>query len=698
MKSRAALLHQRQVVAALSLCFPAVTALAQAGNATVSELNTVVVTASAMETDVRDAPASVTILTAEDIQKIPSTDVNEILRRAPGLTQGTTPDGGTSIQIRGLPQSYTLILVDGRRVGTSNDTYDRYTRNEINWIPPESIERIEIIRGPMSSLYGSDAMGGVINIITKKTGAAWSGNARVGAEVNADSIRGDDYFGGFSIGGPLGKGFNLRLSGTQSYQQADNDLPKGTTAFRFGGGREGSKLRSFGAQLGWEIHPDHALTFNYMNARRNTVLGPNAAGSNPLANAATRGPRQMDREEVGVSYAGKHAFGTSKFSINRTEYQNETSAPEIANNQLTGATLDTKAVAKDLVIDGSVSLPLTLGVDQVLTVGGQWQRNELDNPNSVGSVRNADGILGLSYNKANNRALFMEDQLFLQDNLILTLGARWDDNSIFGGQISPRAYLVWHPSNEWTLRGGYSEGFKAPSLRQGNPNFVGQSQGAGCTGGFSPCSTRGNADLKPETTQSVEIGATWARDGWEASVTAFNTDFKNKFQTAYLGRINGQHFYQYYNALEAVSRGIEASFTVPVSNAITWRTSATHMFKAEEKATGAPLSVVPEWSATSTLDAKLTDTFSVSLQAQYIGKQVNLDWRVANQSGASGQQRIQNPYTIFDLGFNYQVAKHLRMDFGVKNVFDKDPNGTSQDGNNFYTPGRRYFAVMSASF
>ena len=693
----------RPVTSAIALLLPALAATAQAApGATANEatelLPTIVVTASATATDMRDAPASVTVITAEQLKKIPATDLNEILRRAPGLSLGTTPDGGTSIQIRGLPQGYTLVLVDGRRTGSSSDTFDRYTRNEVNWVPPETIERIEIIRGPMSSLYGSDAMGGVINIITKKSRNQWRGTVRAGAELNADSIRGDDYFAGFSAGGPLGAGLRLQLNGESSYSQADHELPTGTSAFRFGGGREGSRLRSMSGRLDWDLGTDHTLSLNYANARRNTLLGPNPAGSNPLASVATRGPREMDREELGFSYSGTHDFGTSKFAVTRTEYRNQTTGPVIVDNQLTGQTYPTEAVATDLTVDGSLAIPFTWGLPHALTVGAQWQRNELDNPNTVGSVPNAEGALGLTYKKVSNRAVFLEDQLHLRDNLILTLGARWDDNSGFGSQVSPRAYLVWHPATEWTLRGGYSEGFKAPSLRQGNSNFVSQSQGAGCTGGFSPCSIRGNSDLKPETTENLEIGVAWQRGTWAAGFTAFNTKFSNKLETAYFGQINGQHFYQYFNAVEAESRGLEANLTMPLAKTVTWRTAATHMLKAEETTTRRPLSVVPEWSASTGLDIELNPAWNASLQALYTGKQVNLDWRVANQSGASGSQRIQTPFTVLDLGFNGRLSKTLRVDLGVKNLLDKNPNGTTSDGNNFYTPGRRYFVALTASF
>lgn len=695
----------RKVAYAASLAFPAITASAQVADAQneVNAMQTIVVTASASETEVRDAPASVTIITAEDIKKIPAADLNDLLQRAPGLSVGTTPDGGTSIQMRGMPQGYSLLLVDGRRVGSSSDTFDRYSRNEVNWIPPESIERIEIIRGPMSSLYGSDAMGGVINIITKKAGTSWSGSAKAGVVLDENSIRGNDYSGGFSIRGPVAEGLRLRINGEQTYQQPDSVLPDDRTAFRWGGGREGSKLRSLAGQLDWSITENHELSLHYQTAERRTLLGPNAAGSNPTPNAATRGPREMDREEVGISYAGDHGFATSKLSINRTEYRNQTTAPDIVDNALTGTSSTTEAVATDLVVDGSISAPLKLGVDQLLTVGAQWQRNELDNPNSVGSVPNAEGVLGLSYKKANTQALYAEDQLFLLDNLTLTLGARFDDYSDFGSRLSPRAYLVYHPSYEWTLRGGYSEGFKAPTLRQSNPNFVGQSQGAGCAGGFSPCSTRGNANLKPETTKNWEFGVAWERQGWQAGMTFFHTDFKNKIATQYVGLINGQHFYENYNAGDAVTRGIEANLIVPVRSNLQWRTNITHMLKAEEKQNDAsghrrPLSVTPEWSIASVVDWQINNAVSTTLQAQYIGKQVGLDWRIANSSGQNGSQRIQAGYTIYDIGLNYKINDVFQVNGGVRNLFDRDPNGVAAHGNNYYTPGRRYFATLTANF
>ena len=145
-----------------------------------AQLQTIVVTASSEAVDIKEAPASISVITSEDIEKQPVGSIAELLSKVPGVTGGISPSGeGSKIKLRGLPENYTLILVDGKRIGSSRDTNYRpdLGRQDLNWITPDMIERIEVVRGPMSSLYGSDAMGGVINIITKKIPNKWGGNA-----------------------------------------------------------------------------------------------------------------------------------------------------------------------------------------------------------------------------------------------------------------------------------------------------------------------------------------------------------------------------------------------------------------------------------------------------------------------------------------------------------------------------------------
>ncbi|KAG1251599.1 hypothetical protein G6F68_012197 [Rhizopus microsporus] len=146
----------------------------------VQSLSPVVVTASGYDQSIADAPASITVLTHEDLARQPFNTLQDALRNVEGVSIVGANANKQDISIRGMPGKYTLILVDGKRQGTR----EMLNREELGMvqasqIPPlAAIERIEVVRGPMSSLYGSDAMGGVINIITKRIGDDWNGTDR----------------------------------------------------------------------------------------------------------------------------------------------------------------------------------------------------------------------------------------------------------------------------------------------------------------------------------------------------------------------------------------------------------------------------------------------------------------------------------------------------------------------------------------
>src|SRR5690606_15164604 len=134
-------------------------------------LGDTVVSAAGYEQKITDAPASISVVSGEELQKKRYSNLAQALEDVEGIDvrQGTGKTGGLNISIRGLPSDYTLILIDGRRQNTAgNVTPNGFNETSTSFMPPLSaIERIEVIRGPMSTLYGSDAMGGVVNIITK---------------------------------------------------------------------------------------------------------------------------------------------------------------------------------------------------------------------------------------------------------------------------------------------------------------------------------------------------------------------------------------------------------------------------------------------------------------------------------------------------------------------------------------------------
>lgn len=193
-RSRSARLPRTRLATVCLLALPGLAAAEAAADASTKDLDTVVVTASGSQQWIKDAPASISVITREDIERQPVPDLAALLSRVPGVTGGLSAVGEQSkIKLRGMPSNYTLVLVDGKRMGSSASTNYRpdLGRQDLNWISPDQIERIEVVRGPMSSLYGSDAMGGVINIITRRIGDEWNGSATHSYTRPADGKRGD---------------------------------------------------------------------------------------------------------------------------------------------------------------------------------------------------------------------------------------------------------------------------------------------------------------------------------------------------------------------------------------------------------------------------------------------------------------------------------------------------------------------------
>src|SRR5690606_14583930 len=172
-----------------------------------TQLSTIVVSAAGFEQELKNAPASISVVTAEDLKKKGITSIADALTEVPGVDvrNGQGKTGGLNIQMRGLNQSYTLILIDGQRQNTSGSIGPNgFGEFSTSFMPPlASIERIEVIRGPMSTLYGSDAMGGIINIITKKVSSECNGNVSVEQNIQENSEIGNNWKTSAVVNGPL---------------------------------------------------------------------------------------------------------------------------------------------------------------------------------------------------------------------------------------------------------------------------------------------------------------------------------------------------------------------------------------------------------------------------------------------------------------------------------------------------------------
>jgi len=659
-----------------------------ADNKADTSLSTVVVTASGTAVDIKEAPASISVITREDIERKPVTSIGELLSTIPGVTGGLSGTGAQSkIKLRGLPEKYTLILVDGKRQGNSAgiNYRDDLGSQDLDWISPEMIERIEVVRGPMSSLYGSDAMGGVINIITRKIGKRWSGSTTLNYSKPSDGDRGDTRQLGFNISGPLSDKFGLRLGGNYTDRAADESTGGFPGTYQ---STAGSRKQNLNALLNWQLTPDQVIGIEAAQGIQRAT-GSDARTASGDQVVYPWGLSKLEQTKFGISHDGRWGDLTSKLNLVHNKYEDK--GDTIGNN------------SKETTLDGRIDKPLKLwGLDQAMTLGMQWRRESLDNRDTIGlaPIDYAGRPVSGSGLSATTWALFGEDQIFLRENLALTLGLRMDHHQKYGNNWSPRAYLVYHPASEWTVRGGVSRGFRAPNLKENSASAATQSGGNGCRSlagmgwtntsvnadGTRGCYMAGNPDLQPETSTNFELGTSWDRNGWALGATYFHTNFKNKIDYQPLGFYNGFWWTRMANAQRARTRGLEGFVNVPLAKGLTWNTNITKMFESKNLSTGASLLAVPELSIYSSLQWQIRQGWSAMFSARHVGKEVVTTGTATTFAKA---------YTTFDVSMNYNVTDTLTLRAGIINLADKE---TRTIGANYDNGGRTYFVGMTARF
>ncbi|MDO6428599.1 TonB-dependent receptor [Thalassotalea sp. 1_MG-2023] len=543
-----------------------------------------VVTATGFEQKLTQAPASISIVTAEDIKSRSFTSLLDVVKYQEGIDIGTTRDktGQGSVSMRGLTGEYTLLLIDGKRQNNHGDIYpNNFGGNAFNHIPPlETIERVEIIRGPASTLYGADALGGVINVITKKHTDDWNGAITFGRSFQTNDDFGDDITTDVSIAGPIIKNvlsvgfrasaYDQQASSPQFSPAVDpnGDVHVRSLGFGSGGRTVDNNSEHYGFSINYTPAEGHELSFDYDNSHQeydntpdynvdtDTIIYPlgtkdsiealwqdSKGRVNPRAGYAAE--QQFDRQWWSLAYNGEFSFGAVSASLGYVDTQNNgrTLPLSVAERQLLqkmyDGTGDYENMSEDqrrdlaeetflprperpldssqYTFDLRFDVPIDNAAgDHNLVLGLQAIDGELQ-----------DGVFGLESGNAGAiqeqkmYSLFAEDNWMITDSFTLTAGVRFDDHDVFGNQTSPRAYAVYNINDDWTIKGGVSTGYKTPKttdLYDGITGFGGQ--------GTSPFA--GNPELEPETSVNSEIALYWSKDEHNFNITYFDTEFEDK--------------------------------------------------------------------------------------------------------------------------------------------------------------------------
>ncbi len=455
-------------------------------------LDDIVITASGHAQTLPDAPATISVIDGAEIASKPYASVVDVLRDVPGVVvNGTsTRSGAESISIRGMGQDYVLMLVDGKPLGNSSEaTYNGYGSGQItSYLPPPSaIERIEVIRGPMSSLYGTAASGGVINVITRPVAPEWAGELTLGTTLRADSDAGDSHEGRFYLSGPvIADRVGLALFGSVNHRGGNV-----VETARDGVQVQDVTRRSLGARLDWRLTEMQDLRFE---------LSTNTSDTASLTEAGTIGGIDVNRTNYGATHNLRWGGGQETTSfLTYEDVRFDNAGMESAYNQLTLNSRTTFSWGRH---------DLTAGIEY---------RDEETRHNPGRIPEDVDPVMTRW-----QWALFGEDNYALTDDLTFTLGLRHDHNERYGAHFTPRAYAVWHATPTLTLKGGVSGGYKTPQLKQADSSIF---EPAGRGAGWD----QGNTLLMPEESINYEIGMAWeAASGVQLGLTAYRTDFTNK--------------------------------------------------------------------------------------------------------------------------------------------------------------------------
>jgi len=671
-----------------------------------TKLDGVVVSASGFSQHIKEAPASISVISGDELTKDSFTSLHSIAQKVPGVNVVGGEDGPASgISIRGMEKSQTLVLIDGKRVNSSsaNPKGGAGDMNS-NFIPPaEAIERIEVIRGPMSSLYGSDAVGGVINIITKKDFSKFSGNVGISTTINAHKGIGDGRQGDFYLNLPLYKElFALQLWGYKKLRDEDN----------YKGGYQKSDKRNLSAKL-WITPDEHNKFFilgsNERHDYSRTVGKTATKKTNKLLNAY-----DYEKKSYGVGYLGEF----DSLNADLSYIYDETQRTSLFDKFIPAKAKNHNFNSKFTTFFGA----------HTLTFGYDFSKQNVGTTFIVSNA-SRNGLKDPKTYSMSEHAGFIEDEWqILDEKLFLTLGSRLTHNEFFGNHLSPRAYLVYNATDTLSLKGGVATGYKTPNVNQISPE-VGTIQKAWSIVDF------GNKDLKPEKSTTYEVGAYYDNQAdFRGSVTLFRNEFKDKIlDTDGSKRVNGIPAFgtctnapdvtcpgwgTYFNIEGATVWGVELSGDYDILSNL--NLSSNYTYNKSKIKTGNPTINTPngpmKFSQTglNRLDGKsLTATPEHTLHATLTYKPIksvktffgaNYESKLTSVNFGAGNRVRENTKDLltFDTGISWDANKHLTLSLNAYNIFDKVryDEALADDGNYYWYPqeGRRFWFKVAAKW
>ncbi|RIZ68209.1 MAG: TonB-dependent receptor [Methylococcales bacterium] len=583
------------------------------------ELPNMVVTATRTETPENEVASAMTVITAKDIADRHISNVADALRTVPGLDVVRTGGLGqqTSIFLRGANSNHTLVLVDGVEM---NDPSSPTGAFDFAFLQTDNIERIEVVRGAASAAFGSDAIGGVINVITKK-GAG---------KLKLTGVAEGGSYGTWKTGGNISGGterinysFDASRLETAGFSAADKNLGNLMP--------NGYRNTTISGRTGFKVNEalDFGVTLRYGEGKSSLDNGGGKGADDPnfygtFNELFTRGFGHLKlfdgfwEQTVGVAYS-------------RTD-RNNVNGVDSLNNFSSAATNLGQKVKLDYqnIFHVHKSNTVLVGVEE-----------EADSLSSSASsdypAWSYSSSASIPLKTMNTLGYYLQDQINLFDRSFTTLGVRYDDNNRFGGHETWRANELYTIKETGTrLRGSYGTGFKAPTLNQLYDTIYGT----------------GNVNLKPETSHGWDVGV--EQDVFKKLSTLGISYFDNAFNNLIVANVAP---YVNQNVSKAKANGIESFVEVRPMTDLTLRGSYTYQ-QTQNLDTGTQLLRRPRDKASFDTDYRFLEKAHFHVNLLMVGKKSDYASTVAG-------------YAMLNFAGSYDVHKNVQLFARIDNVLNK---------------------------
>jgi outer membrane receptor for ferrienterochelin and colicins len=599
----------------------------------------IVVSATMTEKIARDVPGSVEIITSREIEEMNAETVADAVVEATGLLVTTESGRQKRPSIRGTGNRHTLVLLDGRRLAAGfNDL------TGMEQIPVDLIKRIEVVRGPASALYGSDAIGGVINIITRRPPKDLS--AGVTAQYGQSTYKEAEQGIGRAFVGQSWDRLGLLLAG--GYWKKNDYDRDGITP---DDGDE-TEFASAGGRFSYAINDGHELMAGFEAVEKTSV--------------GLRDMQQMDRERDAedhrlnyfLEYDGKFTpLSSLMLRANHSEHENDIDF-DPPTSMVPGTEGDETDAEREL--DQMEARFTAMAVDRHLVTIGAEYRDE--------SREDASGL----DDDVQNLSFYVQDEYQVWDHLYLALSLRWDDHSDFGSEWTPRVSMTYNIFDHLRMKASYGQGFRAPGIME---LYVPAYQKRGKLV-YEP-----NSDLDPETSESYEAGIEGEYKAFQGRITVFQNEIEDLIEAVYYASTGSgkkrKDYYQYQNIAEASTRGVELEWRVKLPAGFDLTGNLAYL-DSEDETTGEDLEGRPDYKGT------------VKLAYRHPASGLRANIRINHIGERYYSAETEDDVTWVSVYFSRDLSDTCRVFAGIDNVFN---NGEDEGLEPAY-----YYAGVSLSY